>query len=59
MNGIDRRDPNKGYTVENCVPCCEQCNYAKLDYTEDEYVNHCREVVVFQDSKDKSETTAA
>lgn len=28
-NGIDRVNPLKGYTVENCVPCCRRCNWAK------------------------------
>lgn len=35
-NGIDRKDNDKGYTVENCVPCCKDCNYLKnnRDYME-------------------------
>jgi hypothetical protein len=28
-NGIDRVDNSKGYTKDNCVPCCKQCNRAK------------------------------
>lgn len=36
-NGIDRIDPNKGYTTENCVSCCSKCNYAKHDMTLSEY----------------------
>jgi len=28
-NGIDRVDSQKGYTLENCVSCCFDCNYAK------------------------------
>lgn len=28
-NGIDRIDNNKGYTIDNVVPCCDTCNYAK------------------------------
>lgn len=33
-NGIDRIDSNKGYTKDNVLPCCEDCNKAKrnLDY---------------------------
>lgn len=27
--GIDRLDSNKGYTVENIVPCCFTCNQVK------------------------------
>lgn len=29
LNGVDRKDNNIGYTVDNCVPCCSECNYAK------------------------------
>lgn len=28
-NGIDRLNNLSGYTVENCVPCCNACNHAK------------------------------
>lgn len=27
--GIDRKDSNVGYIIENCVPCCEKCNKNK------------------------------
>lgn len=30
-NGVDRVDSQKGYDVSNCVPCCGQCNVAKID----------------------------
>ena len=29
LNGIDRLDSAKGYTTENCRPCCKNCNYMK------------------------------
>ena len=38
-NGIDRVDNSKGYSVENCVPCCEECNRGKLTKTESEFKN--------------------
>lgn len=31
MNGIDRFDNNIGYTKENSIPCCTNCNKSKLD----------------------------
>ena len=37
-NGIDRLDSLKGYESSNCVPCCEQCNIAKMDYTKEEFL---------------------
>ena len=30
-NGIDRKDSNIGYLVDNCVPCCATCNFIKND----------------------------
>lgn len=38
INGIDRFDNNKGYTLENSVACCTQCNRAKLDYSDKEFL---------------------
>lgn len=32
-NGIDRVDNTKGYVLDNCVPCCKQCNFSKRDNT--------------------------
>lgn len=32
-NGIDRVDNNKGYTMDNVVPCCKVCNIAKHQMT--------------------------
>lgn len=34
-NGIDRVDNNKGYLLENCVPCCKKCNVNKKSITPD------------------------
>jgi len=28
-NGVDRKDSAIGYTEDNCVPCCGECNKAK------------------------------
>ena len=34
-NGIDRVDNSLGYTVENCVPCCKNCNAIKNGITKE------------------------
>jgi len=36
-NGIDRVDNSKGYAIDNCVPCCKHCNYAKGSRTQKEF----------------------
>lgn len=50
-NGVDRVDNSKGYTVDNCKAACVQCNYAKQDYSLEEYVNHCHKVIKFNEAK--------
>jgi len=47
LNGIDRQDNNKGYTIENCVPCCTTCNVAKQQMLPDEFIWHCNKVAQF------------
>lgn len=37
-NGIDRKDNNQGYIIENSVPCCTECNFLKKDYNEKEFL---------------------
>lgn len=36
-NGIDRVNSTKGYTIDNVVPCCAQCNRLKSDYNKTEF----------------------
>ena len=28
-NGVDRLDNKKGYTPENCITCCQECNFIR------------------------------
>lgn len=50
-NGIDRVDSSKGYEVDNVVPCCEQCNRAKLDYSAQEFLSWVERVHNHQKAK--------
>ena len=43
-NGIDRVDNNKGYTIENIVPCCGICNQAKHKLTLQEFKDWIKKV---------------
>lgn len=38
-NGLDRVDNTKGYSLQNVVPCCKQCNWAKSNLTLQEFNN--------------------
>ena len=55
-NGIDRIDSSKGYTINNCVPCCTWCNVMKLNYNESEFLAHIRQIYNFQLEKQGSTT---
>lgn len=50
-NGVDRYDNAIGYTVSNCVPCCGQCNYAKQDYSAEEFLAWATRISMFQIAK--------
>lgn len=36
--GIDRIDSNKGYTLDNIVPCCKICNRAKNTMPQEDFI---------------------
>ena len=36
-NGLDRIDNSKGYTIDNIVPCCGQCNHAKAVLSQERF----------------------
>jgi hypothetical protein len=41
-NGIDRIDSLKGYTLDNCVTCCINCNREKRSQSLEEFVESTR-----------------
>jgi hypothetical protein len=43
-NGLDRIENNKGYTIDNVVPCCFVCNRAKDTMTLQEFQNWIKKV---------------
>lgn len=47
MNGIDRVDSSKGYTIDNCVSCCSKCNYMKNDLSKDTFLDHITKIYLF------------
>lgn len=44
-SGIDRMDNTKGYTVDNCVPCCKICNVMKQQLSISEFYAHIKQIV--------------
>jgi len=55
-NGIDRRDNNLGYTVQNCVSACWMCNGAKSEKSEKEFLEWV--VLLVTPQKDSRSTPA-
>jgi hypothetical protein len=38
-SGVDRMDSSRGYSKDNCVPACKDCNVAKLDRPVERFVD--------------------
>ena len=45
---LDRKNNNEGYTKNNCVVCCELCNYMKRMETTEQFIQHCKNIVNHQ-----------
>jgi hypothetical protein len=43
-NGIDRKENDKSYIKENCVPCCGTCNRAKGARNEKDVINWIQKI---------------
>lgn len=43
-NGIDRIDNNLGYSINNIVSCCKNCNRAKLEMSIDDFLSFIKKV---------------
>ncbi|MCA9368142.1 hypothetical protein KC887_07870 [Candidatus Kaiserbacteria bacterium] len=43
-NGIDRVDNSLGYLPKNCIPCCFECNQAKLTSSQDEFLKRVKKI---------------
>jgi len=53
QNGIDRKDNEKGYFIENCVACCGECNFMKKNYSFELLINQLENIYCFQKQKGK------
>lgn len=49
-NGIDRVDSSGQYTSNNVVPCCAECNRAKRDMAQSEFLAWVKRVAMHQDA---------
>jgi hypothetical protein len=49
--GVDRIDSSLGYSVENCEPCCADCNYAKRDMDKETFFRLIARIYAHQSRK--------
>ena len=45
FNGLDRLDSSAHYTVENCVSCCERCNWMKGSLSPSVFVHRVEHIL--------------
>jgi len=50
-NGIDRKDPEMGYLLDNVLPCCKICNIAKSDMSYEVFCAYLTRLVQFRYSR--------
>lgn len=43
-NGIDRKNPQLDYDIENSIPCCTFCNYMKHTMNYNEFICHIKKI---------------
>lgn len=46
--GIDRKDSNQGYHIDNCVTCCKTCNFAKNDMSYEDFIAYLDKLTEFR-----------
>jgi hypothetical protein len=42
--GVDRLDSMNNYTLENCVSCCDICNYMKQEHSYEFFIDHIKKI---------------
>lgn len=47
LNGVDRLDNNKGYTMDNIKACCFGCNHLKRNYVLEDMLNKFMDIYSF------------
>ena len=47
FNGIDRMNQQMGYIVDNCVSCCQMCNYMKRSLSASDFTDRCEHILAY------------
>ena len=54
ITGVDRRDNAVGYTESNAQPCCKNCNRAKMDLNEQDFLQLVQSIYLNRFTHEKS-----
>jgi len=46
--GVDQITAGRGYVEGNIQPCCAMCNYMKLDYSEQEFIQQALKIAEYR-----------
>ncbi len=52
-NGLDRIEPKKGYTEDNVVTCCTDCNLQKRDTPQSEFIEKAIKIAKIHNRENK------
>ena len=47
FNGIDRQNSEVGYVTDNCVSCCQMCNYMKGSLSVDAFIGRVEHILTY------------
>jgi hypothetical protein len=47
FNGIDRQNSEVGYVSDNCVSCCQMCNYMKASLSVDAFLGRIEHILTY------------
>lgn len=47
FNGIDRKNPKGSYEIDNCVSCCQMCNYLKGTDTIEAFTQRVQHILTY------------
>jgi len=54
--GIDRLNSSRGYTNENCVPCCKVCNFMKGTLSKNTFITQSHKIAVYNPIEEMSDS---
>jgi len=54
--GVDRLNSTRGYTNENCVPCCKICNFMKGTLSKNTFITQAHKIATYNPVEEMSDS---